>query len=108
MASEIIGTLEDEARKRRERLKALREQRKDSGVPTKKEKLDLPKPELKLRNYTPMNDDLKESQLDDAKPGAVEEHIKASFFCACAHKTTNDARLTYYREIISMFMIGFT
>ena len=79
MVNEMIGHLEEEARKRRERLKALREQSKASDdVPNKKEKLDLPKPELKLRNYVPIDDELKKSKLEDAKPGDVEGHIQVN------------------------------
>ena len=76
MTNESIGSLEEEARKRKERLKALKEQREGSEVPSKKEKLDLPKPELKLRNYEPIDDKLKTAKLEDAKPGAVEDHIQ--------------------------------
>ena len=49
---------------------------------SKKGKLDLPKPELKLRNYMPIDDNLKYSKLEEAKPGKVENHIKVwIFFC---------------------------
>ncbi|CAK8697598.1 coiled-coil domain-containing protein 12-like isoform X2 [Clavelina lepadiformis] len=76
MGDQNIGNLEEEARKRKERLKALREQRKGNEPAAKKEKVDLPKPELKLRNYEPVTEDLKTTQLSNAKPGIVEDHIK--------------------------------
>lgn len=85
MADKKIGSLEEEARKRKERLKALREQRNkndNNDVASKKGKLDLPKPELKLRNYMPIDDNLKNSKLEEAKPGKVENHIKV-WICFC-------------------------
>ena len=76
--NESIGSLEEEARKRKERLKALRDQRKGDDVPAKKEKLDLPKPDLKLRNYMPADEELQKAKLDATKPGNVEDHIQVS------------------------------
>ena len=78
MANASIGRLEEEARKRKERLRALREQKTEADASMKKGKFDLPKPELKLRNYTPADENLQKAKLEDAKPGVVEEHIQVS------------------------------
>jgi coiled-coil domain-containing protein 12 len=47
-----IHTMEEEARKRRERLRAVREA-KELGVPE-----GQPRPTLRFRNYTPLNQDI--------------------------------------------------
>ncbi|XP_022192090.1 LOW QUALITY PROTEIN: coiled-coil domain-containing protein 12 [Nilaparvata lugens] len=72
---EKIGSLEDEALKRKERLKALKRKQEDSkGGDDLKPSQPLPKP--KFRSYVPVDDTLKESSLPAAKPGNVEEEVK--------------------------------
>uniref|UniRef100_A0A6I8SS52 Coiled-coil domain-containing 12 n=1 Tax=Xenopus tropicalis TaxID=8364 RepID=A0A6I8SS52_XENTR len=75
-----VGRLEVEALRRKERLKELRNKRqKDEGEPENKMRVgeeEEPHRELKLRNYTPQDDDLKERQVPQAKPISVEEKVK--------------------------------
>uniref|UniRef100_T1ISS2 Coiled-coil domain-containing protein 12 n=1 Tax=Strigamia maritima TaxID=126957 RepID=T1ISS2_STRMM len=70
-----VDPLQEEARRRRERLLAFKQQRgskkdNDENDNTKQ----LPKPIF--RSYTPQSDSLKENKLPRANPGNVEEKIK--------------------------------
>ncbi|XP_031199793.1 coiled-coil domain-containing protein 12 isoform X2 [Mastomys coucha] len=80
-----VGRLEEEALRRKERLKALREKtgRKDreDGEPQTKqlreEEEEVGKHRgLRLRNYVPEDEDLKRRRVPQAKPVAVEEKVK--------------------------------
>nr|XP_060639356.1 LOW QUALITY PROTEIN: coiled-coil domain-containing protein 12 [Anolis sagrei ordinatus] len=84
------GALHEEALRRKERLKALRErtgaaarQNKEDGAPEAKqsrndnEEEEAPKhKELKLRNYTPEDEELKGRMVPPAKPASVEDKVK--------------------------------
>ncbi|XP_077433140.1 coiled-coil domain-containing protein 12 [Vanacampus margaritifer] len=81
-----IGSLQEQALKRKERLKALRDkqfhgQEQDDSEPEhKKASLEEETPEsrhkdLKLRNYTPEDAELKERQVPKAKPASVEDKV---------------------------------
>ncbi|XP_076300815.1 coiled-coil domain-containing protein 12 [Lasioglossum baleicum] len=74
MAENNIGTLEEEALKRKERLQALKRKSEDN----KENKSDTPSklPTPKFRSYRPQDDSLKEKVLDDAKPGNVEAEVQ--------------------------------
>ncbi|XP_033223816.1 coiled-coil domain-containing protein 12 [Belonocnema kinseyi] len=68
-----IGTLTEEALKRKERIAALK--RKNEEICDKTEPVrKLPTP--KFRSYRPQDDSLKEKILEDAKPGDVEAEIE--------------------------------
>ncbi|KAL1763733.1 hypothetical protein HispidOSU_018622 [Sigmodon hispidus] len=81
-----VGRLEEEALRRKERLKALREKTKpkdrdddDGEPPTKQlreEEEDGKHRGLRLRNYVPEDEDLKRRRVPQAKPVAVEEKVK--------------------------------
>ncbi|XP_049585569.1 coiled-coil domain-containing protein 12 [Syngnathus scovelli] len=82
-----IGSLQEQALKRKERLKALRDKQihgreQEDGEPEhKKASVEEEEPEqrykdLKLRNYTPEDDVLKERQVPKAKPASVEDKVK--------------------------------
>ncbi|MFT7805426.1 coiled-coil domain-containing protein 12-like [Arapaima gigas] len=77
-----VGSLQEQALKRKERLKALRNKQLHSssaedGEPDKKRMLAEERHrELKLRNYTPEDEELKERQVPKAKPASVEEKVK--------------------------------
>ncbi|KAI1242512.1 hypothetical protein IHE44_0000042, partial [Lamprotornis superbus] len=75
----VLGRLEEEALKRRERLKALRQrtlQNKESGEPESKipredeEEEPVKHREIKLRNYDPEDAELKKRKLPPAKPAS--------------------------------------
>lgn len=72
-----VGKLEEQALKRRERLKNLK--RKREGKPNENgqnetEGDSLPKP--MFRSYKPMNEDLNEFALDPSAPGDVTNEVK--------------------------------
>ncbi|XP_071100901.1 coiled-coil domain-containing protein 12-like [Haliotis cracherodii] len=72
-----VGTLEDAARKRKERLRALREKKHENSkddVSEKSEGDKLPRPIF--RSYKPQDEGLKEHALDAVKPGDVEREVK--------------------------------
>ncbi|TMS10648.1 coiled-coil domain-containing protein 12 [Larimichthys crocea] len=80
-----VGSLQEQALKRKERLKALRDKqlhgREEDDEPEKK-KASLEETtherhrELKLRNYTPEDEELKERQVPKAKPASVEDKVR--------------------------------
>ncbi|XP_014116164.1 PREDICTED: coiled-coil domain-containing protein 12 isoform X2 [Pseudopodoces humilis] len=81
----VLGRLEEEALKRRERLRALRQrtlQNKESAEPESKipredeEEEPVKHREIKLRNYDPEDEELKKRKLPPAKPASVEETVK--------------------------------
>uniref|UniRef100_A0A672Z352 Coiled-coil domain containing 12 n=1 Tax=Sphaeramia orbicularis TaxID=375764 RepID=A0A672Z352_9TELE len=74
-----VGSLQEQALKRKERLKALRDKqlhvKQDDGEPEKKKASLEETPEekhreLKLRNYTPEDEELKGRQVPKAKPAS--------------------------------------
>ncbi|KAM6338434.1 coiled-coil domain-containing protein 12 [Podargus strigoides] len=85
MAGLALGRLEEEARRRRERLRALRQrtlQKKDSGERESKQLREDDQEEafkhkdLKLRNYEPEDEELKKRKVPQAKPASVEDKVK--------------------------------
>ncbi|KAF7997563.1 hypothetical protein HCN44_006134 [Aphidius gifuensis] len=80
MANEKIGSLEEEALKRKERLAALKQKTQESNQNNQQQNDTLPKP--KFRSYKPQDESLKENILDEAKPGdiisEVQEQLDAS------------------------------
>ncbi|XP_062423616.1 coiled-coil domain-containing protein 12 [Rhea pennata] len=84
-AAPALGRLEEEARRRQERLRALRQrtlQNKDGGEREKKqfredeEEEAVRHKELKLRNYEPEDEELKKRKVPQAKPASVEDKVK--------------------------------
>ncbi|XP_028673206.1 coiled-coil domain-containing protein 12 [Erpetoichthys calabaricus] len=80
-----VGSLQEEALKRKERLRAIRSKQinnksPDDEEPENKRPLDeaeeMKHRELRLRNYTPEDEVLKERQVPKAKPVSVEEKVK--------------------------------
>ncbi|KAM3873088.1 coiled-coil domain-containing protein 12 [Diretmus argenteus] len=81
-----VGSLQEQALKRKERLKALKnrqlqEREQEDGEPERKKALgdeaqEEKHRELKLRNYTPDDEELKERQVPKAKPASVEDKVK--------------------------------
>ncbi|XP_069778209.1 coiled-coil domain-containing protein 12 isoform X2 [Narcine bancroftii] len=82
--AEQAGKLQEEALKRKERLRALRERQlqnrgKDEegpGIKQLKEDEEVKHRELKLRNYVPEDKELKERLVPNVKPASVEEKVK--------------------------------
>ncbi|XP_029927337.1 coiled-coil domain-containing protein 12 [Myripristis murdjan] len=80
-----VGSLQEQALRRKERLKALKNRqlqgREDDGEPDRKKALaeeneEVRHRELKLRNYTPEDEELKERQVPKAKPASVEDKVR--------------------------------
>lgn len=74
---ESVGTLEEQALKRKERLKNLKRKNpinESSSNDTPADFVPLPKP--KFRSYKPQDDSLLEAKLEDAEPAAVEAEVK--------------------------------
>ncbi|XP_029306495.1 coiled-coil domain-containing protein 12 [Cottoperca gobio] len=82
-----VGSLQEQALKRKERLKAIRDKQlhtgpeQEDGEPENKkasldETIEERHRELKLRNYTPEDLELKERQVPKAKPASVEDKVK--------------------------------
>ncbi|XP_028326732.1 coiled-coil domain-containing protein 12 [Gouania willdenowi] len=86
MEPKVSSSLQEQALKRKERLKALRDkkthgQQPDEDEPENKRAALEPSSEekhreLKLRSYTPEDEDLKERQVPKAKPISVEDKVK--------------------------------
>ncbi|CAL7937565.1 unnamed protein product [Xylocopa violacea] len=74
MTDEKIGSLEEEALKRKERLQALKKKTEDNKENKNDGDSKLPKP--KFRSYKPQDESLKNIVLEDAKPGNVEEEVQ--------------------------------
>ncbi|XP_006635772.1 coiled-coil domain-containing protein 12 [Lepisosteus oculatus] len=81
----VVGSLEEQALKRKERLKAIRNKQfqgrePEDGEPESKRALEEAEEEkhreLKLRNYTPEDEELRQRQVPKAKPASVEEKVK--------------------------------
>ncbi|XP_020371063.1 coiled-coil domain-containing protein 12 [Rhincodon typus] len=82
------GKLQEEALRRKERLRALRERQlqnrnQDEGEPENKQLKEdedtdeeVKHRELKLRNYVPEDKELKQRQVPNAKPASVEDKVK--------------------------------
>ncbi|XP_016142994.1 coiled-coil domain-containing protein 12-like [Sinocyclocheilus grahami] len=62
-----VGSLQEQALKRKERLKALRDRQLQWNYVCR---------ELKLRNYMPEDEELKERRVPKAKPASVEDKVK--------------------------------
>ncbi|XP_013172323.1 PREDICTED: coiled-coil domain-containing protein 12 [Papilio xuthus] len=75
---ENVGSLEEQALKRKERLKNLkRKHPSDENSSTNtlnNEAVVLPKP--KFRSYRPQDETLQEAKLDDAQPAVVDNEVK--------------------------------
>ncbi|XP_012283412.1 coiled-coil domain-containing protein 12 [Orussus abietinus] len=72
--TEKIGSLEEEALKRKERLQALKRKNEESKENKNEESPNLPKP--KFRSYRPQDDGLKDRVIEDAKVGNVEAEVQ--------------------------------
>ncbi|XP_014599172.1 PREDICTED: coiled-coil domain-containing protein 12 [Polistes canadensis] len=74
MSEDKVGSLVEEALKRKERLQALKK-KNEEGKDTKADspsKLPMPK----FRSYKPQDESLKEKVLENAKPGDVESEVQ--------------------------------
>ncbi|XP_068001914.1 coiled-coil domain-containing protein 12 [Melanerpes formicivorus] len=99
----VLGRLEEEARKRRERLKALRQrtlQNQEGGEPGSKklreeeEEESIKHKEIKLRNYDPEDEELKKRKVPQAKPAPVEEKVKEQLEAAKPEPIIDEVDLT--------------
>lgn len=89
----------EEALKRKERLLQLRKKRVredggGGGEDLPEEKVEQRHRELKLRNYTPQDEALKERQVAPAKPIPVEEKVKEQLEAAKPEPIIEEVDLT--------------
>ncbi|XP_073407277.1 coiled-coil domain-containing protein 12 isoform X1 [Dendrobates tinctorius] len=92
-----VGKLEEAALKRKEKLRELRRKRlREDGAMDGEEPEDKEEKhqELKLRNYTPMDENLKERQIAQAKPESVEEKVKEQLEAAKPEPIIEEVDLT--------------
>ncbi|KAG7335892.1 hypothetical protein KOW79_000585 [Hemibagrus wyckioides] len=86
MDHQAVSALQAQALKRKEKLKALRERQlqgreqaegePDCKRPAEEVETEERHRDLKLRNYTPEDEELKERQVPKAKPASVEDKVK--------------------------------
>ncbi|XP_003206961.1 coiled-coil domain-containing protein 12 isoform X1 [Meleagris gallopavo] len=102
-AEPVLGRLEEEARRRQERLRALRQralQGKNSGEPEAKqfkedeEEENVRHREIILRNYDPEDEELKKRKLPPAKPASVEDKVKDQLEAAKPETIIDEVDLT--------------
>ncbi|KAK2575811.1 hypothetical protein KPH14_007194 [Odynerus spinipes] len=74
MTEDKVGSLVEEALKRKERLQALKRKNEEAKDAKADAPTNLPMP--KFRSYKPQDESLKEKVLDDAKPGDVEAAVQ--------------------------------
>ncbi|XP_075684023.1 coiled-coil domain-containing protein 12 isoform X1 [Rhinoderma darwinii] len=92
-----VGRLEEEALKRKNRLRELRKKRlrEDGGTDAEVTGAEEEKyRELKLRNYTPQDESLKQRQVAQAKPESVEEKVKEQLEAAKPEPIIEEVDLT--------------
>jgi len=73
-----VGQLEEQARKRRERLRALKETLQGGGpvdLDTNEKKLDAPLPKPIFRSYNPQDENFQESARPKALPIDIEDQV---------------------------------
>jgi len=91
-----VGSLEEQALKRKERLQALKRKREgDTNSETSKASEDhitLPKP--KFRSYKPEDEKLNEHVLPNAKPGDVETEVKDQLDAAKSQVVIDELDIT--------------
>lgn len=78
MSDQNVGSMETQARQRRERLLAMRKRAAtgEAGQKDPKQIKEDAKSEIILRNYTPSDEKLSADKLDKPKPVHVEEHVQ--------------------------------
>ncbi|XP_061176243.1 coiled-coil domain-containing protein 12-like [Saccostrea echinata] len=87
-----VGKLQDEAQKRKERLKAMKEKRMAGSSESKpSEEEQLPKPVF--RSYKPKDENLQESKLPQVKPSDVTDKIKLHLEAATVEKGIEEVDL---------------
>ena len=74
MADYEIGKMEQAARKRKERLLAMKKKMKN--VANKEEKVIMKKSQVKFRSYWPKNDNVKEKQVERIEAPDITKHIQ--------------------------------
>ncbi|CAH1099288.1 unnamed protein product [Psylliodes chrysocephalus] len=91
-----VGHLEDEAFKRRERLKNLKRKREDTNTQGEKDneegKCVLPKPQF--RSYKPLNEKLENFMLNPAEPENVASQVQIQLESAKSAVVINQLDVT--------------
>ncbi|XP_043289341.1 coiled-coil domain-containing protein 12 [Venturia canescens] len=88
MTDEKVGSLEEEALKRKERLAALKKKNEESKENPADGSDKLPKP--KFRSYKPQDESLQAQVLEDAKPGDVIAEVQDQLSAATSKVVVED------------------
>lgn len=97
MAEGKLTPLEEEALKRKERLKALKRKHETGGDSVEEpQKIEnpTPLPKPKFRSYKPQDESLKESVMPSAKPADVAEEVKEQLAAADSRVVMDDLDIT--------------
>ncbi|KAK3908204.1 Coiled-coil domain-containing protein 12 [Frankliniella fusca] len=96
MAEGKLTPLEEEALKRKERLKALKRKHEtgSESVEEPKNVNPTPLPKPKFRSYKPQDEQLKESVMPSAKPADVTEEVKEQLAAADSRVVMDDLDIT--------------
>ncbi|XP_011418659.3 coiled-coil domain-containing protein 12-like [Crassostrea angulata] len=86
-----VGKMQEEALKRKERLKALKEKKEADNSESKLEGEQLPKPVF--RSYKPKDESLQESKLPQVKPSDVTDKIKSHLEAATEEMSIEEVDL---------------
>jgi len=70
-----VGQLEEEARRRKERLKSLRQKLQGEPEAAEPKKIDLPLPKPVFRSYRPQTEDFQAASASAAKPIDIEPQV---------------------------------
>jgi len=93
--NEPVGQLADEAKKRKERLRALKQ--KLMGAPAKDKevrKIDAPLPKPMFRSYNPTDEKFQDASVPKAKPIDIETQIADTLEHAVVKPIVEDVDLT--------------
>jgi coiled-coil domain-containing protein 12 len=91
-----VGTLQEAALKRKEKLQALRDKQKDGGEETQENTTGEPAAKLPrpvFRSYQPQDESLKAAQLPKAKPLEVIDQVRDQLKEAAAEPTLDEVDL---------------
>ncbi|KAJ1527972.1 hypothetical protein ONE63_007902 [Megalurothrips usitatus] len=94
MAEGQQTSLEEEALKRKERLKALKRKHETGGETEAKPSNPTPLPKPKFRSYKPQDEQLKESVMPSIKPADVTEEVKEQLEAADSRVVMDDLDIT--------------
>ncbi|ODN00068.1 Coiled-coil domain-containing protein 12 [Orchesella cincta] len=91
---EPVGHLEEESKRRKDRLKALRQKLLGEQEEVGTKKIDAPLPKPVFRSYNPQDGDLQNAAMPKAAPIDIESHVADSLEQSSVTKLVEDVDLT--------------